>query len=565
MKSSASFRGFYLPFILVLAAVLRLYRLTAKPLWVDELYTAFYSLGKSLDMIPFGELLPPERYWALIADPGTPWQAAQAVTTYSNHPPLFFMLMNGWLQSVGTSIWSLRAFAVGWGLVAVIGVFYLGRRIGGNRTGQIAALLMAVSPYGIYLSQEARHYSLAVAIATFVLVNWIALLQGERTFWRWLSWVGLNVLGLYVHYFYGFGLIAQWLVTAVVLLRRLQSRTQTLAQTLNQSFGWLLAIIATALLYFPWGPTALTHFQSDGGTSWLSHDIPLYQTVLYPVVHTLAAAVFMLVLLPVEQVPLWMSIPSALIMLSVFGIVIRQFIQGWQKNLRISASYSNSKSYSPACDLHAADLWVDAPLVSYTTVVFAIMMAITYGLGKDLTRAPRYFFMLYPTVSVMLAIGLERQRRWVLSVVITAGVLSQILISYDISLLKPYLPGQIGARIAAESSPTVVLMMSGQDSQASYQALFLSYILAIPQTIPPTLATQIALTESASSSIWSPDISSSPPDDSVLWLIEPKRETPFPQAVVLSIQTCLPTGEGINTEGTRQQRYQCSGKVPSDE
>ncbi|MBE9064016.1 glycosyltransferase family 39 protein, partial [cf. Phormidesmis sp. LEGE 11477] len=294
MKSSTKLKGYYLPLILMLAALLRLYRLTAKPLWVDELYTAFYSLGKSLDVIPFGELLPAERYWALIADPGTPWQAAQAVTTHSNHPPLFFMLMNGWLQSAGTSVWSLRAFAVGWGLVAVMGVFYLGRRVGGDRIGQIAALLMAVSPYGIYLSQEARHYSLAVAIATFALVNWIALLQGERTFWRWLSWVGLNVLGLYVHYFYSFGIIAQLLVTATVLLRRFQSRSQTLGQTLSQSFGWLLAITSIGLLYLPWVPTAIAHFQSDGGTSWLSHDIPLYQTILYPLVQALAAAVFML-------------------------------------------------------------------------------------------------------------------------------------------------------------------------------------------------------------------------------------------------------------------------------
>ena len=535
--------------------MLRLYRLTAKPLWVDELYTAFYSLGKSLEVLPFGELLLPERYWALIADPGTPWQAARAVTTYSNHPPLFFILMNGWLQSVGTSIWSLRAFAVAWGLMAVIGVFYLGRRIGGDRTGQVAALLMAVSPYGIYLSQEARHYSLAVAIATFALVNWIALLQGERTFYRWLSWVGLNALGLYVHYFYSFGIIAQWLVTALILFRRFQSRSQSLGQTLNQVFGWLLAIASTALLYLPWVPTAIAHFQSDGGTSWLSHDIPLYQTVLYPVFHTLAAAVFMLVLLPVEQVPLWISIPSGLIMLGVFGIILRQFILGWQQNLPGTASSDLKVSYP-----QTSKLWV-APLAGYTTVVFALMMAITYGLGKDLTRAPRYFFMLYPTVSVVLAMGLERRRRWVLSLAIAAGVLSQILISYDASLLKPFLPGQVGRRIAAESSPTVVLMTPGQNG---YQALSLSYILAIPQTIPSDSAAQIALTEPANSNIWTPVISGTPPDNSVLWLIEPKREISFPQAVVLSAQTCLPTGESINTEGTRQQRYQCDVAPFSD-
>ncbi len=561
-RSSVLERLLYLPIVLLLAAALRLYRLSAKPLWVDEIYTAFYSLGKSLTDIPFGELLSPERYWALIAAPGTPWQAAQAVTTQSNHPPLFFMLMNGWLQSVGTSVWSLRAFAVLWGLVAVAGVFYLGRRVGGDspeerlrhRTGQIAAVLMAVSPYGIYLSQEARHYSLAVAIATFALLHWVALLQGDRTLFRWLSWIGLNALGLYVHYFYSFGVIAQWLVTIAILLRspggpapkRFRERSQLLRQKVAQAFGWLMAIASTMVLLLPLMPTAIAHFQSEGGTSWLSHDIPLYQTVLYPLVHTLAAAVFMLVMLPVEQVPLWVAIPCALIMLGVFGAVLRQFIQGWRQE---SGSKTADSNYSKDSFLQAG-----APLVSYVLVVFAIMMLITYGLGKDLTRAPRYFFMLYPAVSVVLAMGLAR-RRWGLNIAIAAGILSQILISYDVALLKPFLPEQVGSRIATES-PTVVLIAPSQDS---YRALSLSYILAIPQDSTTPSTTQVALTESASAGSWQPDISFNNVtlEDTVLWLVEPKREIPFPSAVGLSTQTCSATGDLISTEGTRQQKYQC--------
>ncbi len=571
---------FHLPLLLLLAAGLRLYRLAAKPLWVDEIYTAFYSLGKSLEIIPFGELLPPETYWALISDPGTPWQAAQAVATYSNHPPLFFMLMNGWLQSVGTSVWSLRAFAVLWGLVAVAGVFYLGRRVAGDHVGQLAALLMAVSPYGIYLSQEARHYSMAMAIATFALLNWIALLQGDRTLFRWLSWIGLNALGLYVHYFYSFGIAAQWLVTAIVLLRRLQNRSQTLKQTVAQAFGWLLAIVSTALVYLPWVPSAIAHLQSDGGTSWLSHDLPLYQTVLYPLVQTLAAAVFMLAMLPVEQMPLWVVLPSALIMLGVFGVVIWQFIQGWQNESKLQTS----QLYASLDTSLDASRFAKGALVSYSLVVLAIMMLITYGLGKDLTRAPRYFFMLYPAVSVLLATGLRRRRfvltmtnppphnyrfiveeiglnrrHWVLTAAIAAGILSQILISYDLALLKPFLPGQVGRRIAAESAPTAVLITPGQDS---YRALSLSYILAIP----PNSSDQIALLpESASANRWQPSIDGAPPKDAVLWLVEPKREIPFPTEVAWSNQTCSAAGEQISTEGTRQQKYRCIAAASDSE
>ncbi|NEQ51585.1 MAG: hypothetical protein F6K11_15825 [Leptolyngbya sp. SIO3F4] len=514
----------YLPLILLLAAFLRLWRLAAKPLWVDELYTAFYSLGKNLKEIPFETLLLPKDYWSLLANPGTPWQAAQAVTTQSNHPPMFFMMMNGWLQGVGTSVWSMRIFAVLWGVVAVAGIFYLGRRVGGPRVGTLAALLMAVSPYGIYLSQEARHYSLAVAIAVFALSNWIALLQGERSPRHWLCWIGLNALGLYVHYFYSFSLVAQWLFTISKLFWRRSNLSQILA--------WLLAMGATIVLYSPWLPKALTHFQTEGGTNWLSQSTPIWQTVVLPWLQSLVAAVFMLILLPVEQVPQWVVVVSALIMLGIFGVVVFQINRGWRSE--------------PLLDL-------TSPLVSYGLIVFGLMLGVTYGLGKDLTLAPRYFFMLYPAVTVIAAFTLMHRKRWVVGVAIAAGIVSQLLISYDFALLKSYLPGQIGRRLASDNQPTIALIAPQSNS---YRARALSYVLAIPSDAN----VKVAFTEPATTETWQPNLTNSDTiqtDKLTLWLVEPQRQNPFPSTVLLANQTCSIVGERIKTEGTRQQKYQC--------
>ncbi len=513
-----------LPLILLGAAVLRLWRLGAKPLWVDELYTGFYSLGKTLNDIPLNTLLPPDRYWTLLDTPGTPWQAAQAVTTQSNHPPLFFMAMNGWLQAVGTSVESLRLFAVLWGVVAVAGVFCLARRVAGPRVGTLAALLMAVSPYAIYLSQEARHYSLAVAIATFALVNWVALLQGDWSLRCWLSWIGLNALGLYVHYFYGFTIIAQWLVTISRIIWRHHRRVQTVP--------WLLAMGATALLYLPWLSTAVVHFQAEGGTSWLSQSIPWWQMILLPWLQSLVAGVFMLILLPVEQVSQGVVILSAVTMLVVFAVVLRQIIRGWRLEPQL-------------------DWW--SPIASYGVVVCGVMLAITYGLGKDLTLAPRYFFMVYPAIVVVAAFALVRAKRWVVGVAIAAGLVSQLLIAYDVALLKPYLPGQVGRRLGAESQATIALIAPQQDS---YRALALSYVLAIPQDA----TIQVAFTDPADIETWQPDLTNVeaiPAENVSLWLVEPKRQAPFPLTVRLSDRICVPVGERLKTEGTRQQKYYC--------
>ncbi|MEO1402140.1 MAG: glycosyltransferase family 39 protein [Cyanobacteria bacterium J06635_1] len=529
LKTGGRLSRWDLPIILAVVTGLRIWRLEAKPLWVDELYTAFYSLGKNPADAPVGVLLPVDRYWALLELPADSnvWQAAQAVTTYSNHPPLFFMLMNRWLAWFGSSVWSLRSLPVLCGLVAVVGCFYLGRRVGGSKVGRLAAWLMAVSPYGIYLSQEARHYSLAVAISLFSLTQWLALLKGKPSPYRWLAWIALNSLGLYVHYFYGFGILAQWLVTLGWLWQH-----RAAAAPKPPWPRWLLAMGLTALLYGPWLSTALTHFQSEGGTGWLSRSLPGWQTVLLPWVQSLVAGVFMLIMLPVEQVPQWVSIPAGLIMLSVFGVVLRQLIMGWR-----------SAPLPPYA-------W---PLMGYGLGVLAIMLAITYGLGKDLTVAPRYFFILYPAITVIVALGLARRRKWVLGVAIAAGLISQLLVSYDIALLKPYLPGQIGRRLGANPQSTLVIMAS---PQPSYQTRVLSYILAIPS---PTNVL-VGLSPPAPPAPWQPvleNLETLPNSSLTLWLVEPKRQVPFPPTIRLPAQTCLPVGKRINTEGTRQQEYQC--------
>jgi len=72
---------------------------------------------------------------------------------------------------------------------------------------QITAGLMAVSPYGIYLSQEARHYTLTILfiIASLgYLVKAIRSLEGEKSLSmiQVIGWIIVNGLGIASHYFF---------------------------------------------------------------------------------------------------------------------------------------------------------------------------------------------------------------------------------------------------------------------------------------------------------------------------------------------------------------------------
>lgn len=556
-------------FVIGVASLLRFWKLDAKPLWGDEIYTAFYSLGKSLADVPAEKLLSLDDYWALLSYPpeSGPWQAAYAVTTYSNHPPLFFMLMNYWLRWWGCSIWSLRSLPVLFGVVSVAGGYYLGRHIGGAKVGRYTAMLMAVSPYSIYLSQEARHYSLAVAIATFSLLNWLFLLKPsfvqerldqerfsqerldkeslvqansikadrlDRSKYRWIAWISLNSLGFWVHYFYVFCIAAQW---TIVLCRLWQQRSAASAQRLIRQ--WLGAMGMTLLLCAPLLPTVLSHLQAEGSTSWLSRSIPWWQTLVLPWIQSMAAGVFMLVLLPVEAGSIWVQSLSAIAMLGVFWLVVQQSILG-PRSTQLSGRARPRERFR------------EKPLVSYGLCVLAFIFMVTYISGKDLTVAPRYLFTLYPAVAAIIASRLAH-RRWVVGIAIAAGLLSQIFITQNLALLKPYLPGQIGAHLAASSQPTVVLI---SPPPPFFQSRIFSYIFAIPRRAN----TLVGRTDSAPSEEWAlrrSDIEGRPLESFTLWLVEVHRQAPFPPAVSLPNSLCLPQGEPLTTQGTKQQQYHC--------
>lgn len=520
-----------------IASVMRFWKLETKPLWGDELYTAFYSLGKNPFELPAGELLPLSDYWNLLAYPpdSSPWQAAYAVTAYSNHPPLFFMMMNGWLRWCGSSIWTLRALPALFGVLFVVGGYYLGCAVGGAKAGRYTALLMAVSPYGIYLSQEARHYSLAVAIATFSLTVWLQLLEeitsddkNRCSKYHWIAWIVLNSLGLWVHYFYGFCIAAQWALTSAQFWQKRLAANRSIAIR-----KWLLAMSLTPVLCAPLWPTLLAHAQSGENISWLSRSLPWWQVVLLPWLQSIAASVFMLILLPIEESSLGVTVLSIIAMWAVFWLVLQQGVLGLLT--------------APRCCKRQL-------LVEYILCVFIAMLAITYETGNDLTVAPRYFLALYPAVAAVVACGLAHRQSQVLGIAIAARVLSQLFIIHDLALFKPYLPGQIGTSVAADGHPTIVL---ASPAPPQYSSRTLSYILAIPrrQNILVGITEPVPFEEGQ---IYLSEVEPFPYSSFRIWLVEVHRLDPFPTKLLLPSSTCTILGETLVTKRTQQQQYQCN-------
>ena len=125
--------------ILLVALAARLARLGDANVWWDEAL-AVWALRKGL----VGATL---------------WTAADV------HPPLFFWTLWGWVQLVGESEFAMRLLSAGLGVLTVAAVYALGRLVAGRWAGAVGALLIAVSRFHVWWSQELRMYVLAGLLA----------------------------------------------------------------------------------------------------------------------------------------------------------------------------------------------------------------------------------------------------------------------------------------------------------------------------------------------------------------------------------------------------------------
>lgn len=193
-------RRFALLLLLLFAFALRLYSLDAKGLAYDEAATALMARATPAAIIDFH------------------WRAA------FEHPPVWQLLMHYWSLGVGQREFALRLLAVFAGVAALPLVWQLARRLGlTNWTALTAMLLTATAPILVYYSQEARMYTLVVALAlasilltqqlagapsagtvgVYLLVNWgmmglhyysVLLIGAEGCFLlAWLIWQRLPV------------------------------------------------------------------------------------------------------------------------------------------------------------------------------------------------------------------------------------------------------------------------------------------------------------------------------------------------------------------------------------
>ena len=137
------------------------------------------------------------------------------VRTSESTPPLYYVLAWLWSKLFGTGEVGLRSLSALSGTLTVLVAYALGRRLVSVRAGLAAASLVAVSPWLVWYSQEARAYSLFILLSGLSMLAFLRALD-DPSRERLALWWFVTSLALATHYFavFIFAIEAAWLIGA---------------------------------------------------------------------------------------------------------------------------------------------------------------------------------------------------------------------------------------------------------------------------------------------------------------------------------------------------------------
>lgn len=216
--------------IILIGGLLRVYDLSQKSLWVDELA----SLNVSKD------------YHLLLN------YCAQR-----NTPPLrnILIYLLTQLQFLPTET-AVRLPSMIAGIFSIYFIFLFGKIFVNEKVGLISAVLFTFSPWHIFHSQDGRMYvvilCLGLASSFFMLKSLNVNLKNQHhSIWNWIFFALFNVANAYISYFGIFIIVAQYSYIFLKLFFRYFSEKdfKIVLRTINRV---ILSGLIMFLIYLPW-------------------------------------------------------------------------------------------------------------------------------------------------------------------------------------------------------------------------------------------------------------------------------------------------------------------------
>ena len=170
-----------------------------------------------------------------------------AYTAGDVHPPLYYWVLHVWMRLTGTSEFAVRALSVFFGLLSTVFVYSITLQFSKRKLiAALAILLIALSPFHIRWSQDARMY----AIAT--------MFTGMAVYAYWRGWARLLVIG-------GIGTVLSHYFGAIVLGIIILHRLLHWREIRHGRRQWISAIAFIVAVCMLWGVYAVGLMRKDPG------------------------------------------------------------------------------------------------------------------------------------------------------------------------------------------------------------------------------------------------------------------------------------------------------------
>lgn len=225
--------------IIALCVAVRFFGITKASIWHDEGFTAMLS----------------QRSWLEI------WQGSARDV----HPPLYYEMLHAWRLIFGDSTLALRSFSAVCGVIVVALGYLVAFKISKQRSvAALAGIILALNPFLVRYSQEARMYGV---LGVFLLIALIGLIMVVDNHKNWLGYVLYTLslaAGLYTHYFTALVIVSFWLYVGILYFRKKRNRIGLLFD-----WRWWLANAMVLVLFAPWVGNMIKQLTRGQGLGWL--------------------------------------------------------------------------------------------------------------------------------------------------------------------------------------------------------------------------------------------------------------------------------------------------------
>ncbi len=174
--------------------------------------------------------------------------AIPGILRHDGNPPLFYLLLHGWMTLFGSSESATHALSLLFGLLAVPAGMWAGWTLFGRKTGLMAGVLFAFNAWFTYYAQETRMYELMGLLGIVATVAFIQAFIHRRRGYL-IVFTATLALMLYTHSWGAFVVVGG--IVALVPAYFVSEDRRALIRDA------VLAFVGAVILYVPWLPNFL--------------------------------------------------------------------------------------------------------------------------------------------------------------------------------------------------------------------------------------------------------------------------------------------------------------------